>query len=37
MNTAKYSKGISRNAGIHAAGVVIADRDLSEYVRFAVT
>jgi DNA polymerase-3 subunit alpha len=25
-------EGISRNAGIHAAGVVIADRDLTEYV-----
>src|SRR3954464_2728037 len=26
-------EGLSRNAGIHAAGVVIADRDLTEYVR----
>src|SRR3954464_3674714 len=25
-------EGLSRNAGIHAAGVVIADRDLTEYV-----
>src|SRR5206468_10762326 len=25
-------EGISRNAGVHAAGVVIGDRDLSEYV-----
>ena len=25
-------EGLSRNAGVHAAGVVIADRDLSEYV-----
>src|ERR1041385_2509407 len=25
-------EGLSRNAGIHAAGVVIADRDLSEYI-----
>ena len=25
-------EGLSRNAGIHAAGVVIGDRDLSEYV-----
>jgi DNA polymerase-3 subunit alpha len=28
----KILEGISRNAGIHAAGVVIADRDLTEYV-----
>jgi DNA polymerase-3 subunit alpha len=28
----KVLEGISRNAGIHAAGVVIADRDLTEYV-----
>ncbi|MBA3832718.1 MAG: DNA polymerase III subunit alpha, partial [Chthoniobacterales bacterium] len=25
-------EGLSRNAGVHAAGVVISDRDLSEYV-----
>jgi len=25
-------EGLSRNAGVHAAGVVIADRDLSDYV-----
>ncbi len=25
-------EGLSRNAGVHAAGVVIGDRDLSEYV-----
>jgi DNA polymerase-3 subunit alpha len=25
-------EGLSRNAGVHAAGVVIADRDLSEYI-----
>ncbi len=25
-------EGLSRNAGIHAAGVVISDRDLSEYI-----
>ena len=24
-------EGLSRNAGVHAAGVVIGDRDLSEY------
>jgi DNA polymerase-3 subunit alpha len=29
---AKLLEGLSRNAGVHAAGVVIGDRDLSEYV-----
>ncbi|HJW37572.1 MAG TPA: DNA polymerase III subunit alpha, partial [Candidatus Udaeobacter sp.] len=29
---AKVLEGLSRNAGVHAAGVVIADRDLSEYI-----
>src|SRR6266446_3822794 len=29
---AKILEGLSRNAGVHAAGVVITDRDLSEYV-----
>jgi DNA polymerase III subunit alpha len=29
---AKILEGLSRNAGIHAAGVVIADRDLSDYI-----
>ncbi|HLW34126.1 MAG TPA: DNA polymerase III subunit alpha, partial [Chthoniobacterales bacterium] len=29
---AKILEGISRNAGVHAAGVVIADRDLSDYI-----
>src|SRR5881394_2805688 len=29
---AKILEGLSRNAGVHAAGVVIADRDLSDYV-----
>ncbi len=29
---AKVLEGLSRNAGIHAAGVVIADRDLSDYI-----
>jgi DNA polymerase-3 subunit alpha len=29
---AKILEGLSRNAGVHAAGVVIGDRDLSEYV-----
>src|SRR6202045_4208568 len=29
---AKTLEGLSRNAGVHAAGVVIADRDLTEYV-----
>ena len=28
----KVLEGLSRNAGIHAAGVVIADRDLTDYV-----
>jgi DNA polymerase-3 subunit alpha len=28
----KILEGLSRNAGVHAAGVVIADRDLTEYV-----
>jgi DNA polymerase III subunit alpha len=31
-NYAKVLEGLSRNSGIHAAGVVIGDRDLSEYV-----
>src|SRR5207237_9815796 len=25
-------EGLARNAGVHAAGVVIADRDLSDYI-----
>jgi DNA polymerase-3 subunit alpha len=29
---ASVLEGLSRNAGVHAAGVVIGDRDLSEYV-----
>ena len=29
---AKVLEGLSRNAGVHAAGVVIGDRDLSDYV-----
>lgn len=29
---AKILEGLSRNAGVHAAGVVIADRDLTEYI-----
>ncbi len=29
---ANLLEGLSRNAGVHAAGVVIGDRDLSEYV-----
>ncbi|MGH7983392.1 MAG: DNA polymerase III subunit alpha [Candidatus Udaeobacter sp.] len=29
---AKTLEGVSRNAGVHAAGVVIADRDLSDYI-----
>src|SRR6476619_3597708 len=28
----KILEGLSRNAGVHAAGVVIADRDLSDYI-----
>jgi DNA polymerase III subunit alpha len=31
-NHAKILEGLSRNAGVHAAGVVIADRDLSDYI-----
>src|SRR6266704_802065 len=29
---AKTLEGLSRNAGVHAAGVVIGDRDLSDYI-----
>ena len=29
---AKVLEGLSRNAGVHAAGVVIGDRDLSDYI-----
>src|SRR5436189_911347 len=29
---AKTLEGLSRNAGVHAGGVVIADRDLSDYI-----
>src|SRR5437764_3953403 len=29
---AKVLEGLSRNAGVHAAGVVIADRDFSDYI-----
>jgi len=29
---ARILEGLSRNAGVHAAGVVIADRDLTEYI-----
>ncbi|MEP6811211.1 MAG: DNA polymerase III subunit alpha, partial [Chthoniobacterales bacterium] len=29
---ASLLEGLSRNAGIHAAGIVISDRDLSEYI-----
>jgi DNA polymerase-3 subunit alpha len=32
FNHAKVLEGLSRNAGVHAAGVVIADRDLSDYI-----
>ncbi len=31
-STRKILEGLSRNAGVHAAGVVIADRDLTEYI-----
>ncbi|MBX9742270.1 MAG: DNA polymerase III subunit alpha [Chthoniobacterales bacterium] len=30
-NYATFLEGLTRNAGVHAAGIVIADRDLSEY------
>src|SRR5207302_11416537 len=32
MEYAAALEGLSRSAGVHAAGVVISDRDLSEYV-----
>ena len=32
LEYATVLEGLSRNAGVHAAGVVIGDRDLSEYV-----
>ena len=32
LEYAKVLEGLSRNAGVHAAGVVIGDRDLSEYI-----
>ena len=32
FDRAKVLEGLSRNAGVHAAGVVIADRDLSDYI-----
>ena len=31
-STPEVFEGLSRNAGVHAAGVVIADRDLSDYI-----
>jgi DNA polymerase-3 subunit alpha len=32
IDTAKQLEGVSRQAGVHAAGVVISDRDLTDYV-----
>ena len=32
---ASVLEGLSRNSGVHAAGIVIADRDLSEYIPLA--
>jgi DNA polymerase-3 subunit alpha len=32
IDTARTLEGISRQAGVHAAGVVISDRDLTDYV-----
>ena len=32
---ASILEGLSRNSGVHAAGIVIADRDLSEYIPLA--
>jgi len=32
---AKVLEGLARNNGVHAAGIVIADRDLSEYIPLA--
>ncbi|HLB34897.1 MAG: DNA polymerase III subunit alpha [Verrucomicrobia bacterium RIFCSPHIGHO2_12_FULL_41_10] len=29
---ASFLEGLTRNSGVHAAGIVIADRDLSEYI-----
>ena len=34
---ASLLEGLSRNSGVHAAGVVIADRDLSEYIPLALS
>jgi len=31
VDTAKRLEGMARNPGVHAAGVIIADRDVSEY------
>ncbi len=31
-NYATFLEGLTRNAGVHAAGIVIADRDLSDYI-----
>ncbi len=33
---ASILEGLSRNSGVHAAGVVIADRDLSDYIPLAL-
>src|SRR5438105_14166298 len=32
FESGKILEGLSRNAGVHAAGVVIADRDLTDYI-----
>ncbi len=32
IDTARQLEGVSRQAGVHAAGVVISDRDLTDYV-----
>jgi DNA polymerase-3 subunit alpha len=34
---ASILEGLSRNSGVHAAGVVIADRDLSEYIPLSLS
>ncbi len=31
-NYATFLEGLTRNAGVHAAGILIADRDLSDYI-----
>ncbi|MBE6609179.1 MAG: DNA polymerase III subunit alpha [Ruminococcaceae bacterium] len=37
VNTAKHLEGMPRHASTHAAGVVISDRDISDYVPLALS